>query len=104
MGTRVFRNMRELRAKVRRVCEADRVVLSLHARRTHPELLQRDKIDVVRYGERDRPAANRPPDSGVYVCWTRLRRHGLCRGVYAIVRSGHEEFVLVITAFPEGHR
>jgi hypothetical protein len=101
MPNRVFRDLRELRPTVVRLIEQGRFRISFHARLDHPELNEMDKLEVVRYGGRDRPDSKRPAADGVYVCWARHPVHGLCRGVYAVEQVSNGDLVVVITAFKE---
>ena len=101
MANRAFRDLQELRRTAERLIDEGRFRISAHARVEHPQLTEMDKLEIVRFGGRDRLDAKRPAADAVYVCWARHPLHGLCRGVYAIEQLPSGDLVVVITAFKE---
>lgn len=101
MANRVYSDLNQLRKDTIDLIDRGRVRIHRHARESHPELSELEQIGVVRYGSRPKPDRGRGLSEGVYVCWARLPRHGLCRAVYCIEEGPGGGVVLIITAFVE---
>lgn len=101
MPNQVYSDLNELRRRTNDLIDQGRVRVHYHARESHPELSEFDRIAVVRYGGKIQPSRGRDPSEGVYVCWAMHPSFGLCRGVFCIEESGGGEIVLIITVFVE---
>lgn len=101
MPNRVFTDFNKLRQETNDLIDRGQVRVHIHARKSHPELSEFEQVATVRFGGTPRPDRNRGPSKGVYLCWARLPRHGLCRGVFCIEEIGGGSIVLVTTAFRE---
>lgn len=101
MPNQVYSDFTKLRKETNDLIDQGRVRVLRHARDSHPELSDLDRIAVVRYGRKIQPDRSRNPSEGVYVCWAKHPTHGLCRGVFCIEDSGRGEVVLIITVFVE---
>jgi hypothetical protein len=101
MPNRVYTDLDELRKKVNDLIDRGKVRVSLHARKSHPELSEEEQIGIVRYGSAIQFDHNRPSSDGVYICWARLPNRGLCRAVFCVEETEGGDLVLIITAFQE---
>jgi hypothetical protein len=99
MPNRVYQNFEELRQDVNSLIDSGRVLVHHHARESHSEFSDVERIAVVRYGGQPKADRSRPAKDGVYVCWGRLEGHGLCRGVFCVEETDTAAQVLVITVF-----
>ena len=93
--------MDKLRQAVNDLIGQGRYRIIHHARKAHPEFSDLDRVEVVRWGGRDKPDRKRDPSDGVYLCWLQHPRHGLCRGVYAIEQTPGGEILYIISVMPE---
>src|SRR5205809_4132711 len=100
-NNRVFTDMDKLRQAVNDLVGQGRHRIIHHAREAHPEFSDLDRVEVVRWGGRDKPDRKRDPSDGVYLCWLKHPRHGLCRGVYAIEQTPGGEILYIISVMPE---
>lgn len=98
---RVFADMANLRRAVNDLVDQGRYRVIHHAREAHPEFSDTDRVHVVRWGSRDKPDEKKDPSEGVYLCWLRHPRYGLCRGVYAIEETPLGDVLDIITVMPE---
>ena len=98
---RVFTDMGKLRQAVNDLVDQGRYRVIHHAREAHPEFSDTDRALVVRWKSRDKPDEKRNPSDGVYLCWLRHPRYGLCRGVYAIEETPTGDLLDIISVMPE---
>lgn len=103
MGNRAFDDPADARDEAEHLIDVGRYRLTDHAQDDHPELSPWEKVEVVRYGSRDRLDENRRREEGVSICWAKIQQT-LCRGVYAIEETTYGPILVIITAFPEGDR
>jgi|SRR5579859_3868395 len=101
MPNKVYSDLDELRKQVNDLIDRGRVRVHHHARQSHPEISEFERIAIIRYGGPIRPDSSRKPSEGVYLCWATLRTHGRCRGVFCVEEGAGSETVLIITAFRE---
>jgi hypothetical protein len=98
---RIFTDMGELRQAVNDLISQGRYRVIVHAKEAHPEFDEVDRVHVVRWGTRDRPDEKKAPSEGVYLCWLRHPRFGMCRGVYAIEETPAGDILVIITVMRE---
>jgi hypothetical protein len=99
MQGRAYDRMDALRRDVAILIDANRIRWTTHALYDHQELSLADKVDIIRWGGKDR--VNRDGRGPSYVRWAIHPDHGLCRGVYSVVDTDQGPFVRIITAFKE---
>lgn len=100
MSNRIYRDMRALRRDAEALIDAERYVVTEHARTQHPELTDVDRVVIIRWGSLPQPDAGRPLSDGVYVCWLNHPRLGRCRGCFSVEETAGG-LVVIITAFRE---
>ena len=101
MPNRVYPDLNKLRVEVNDLIDRGQVVVHHHARKSHPEFTDVERIAVVRFGGRIQRDRSRRTEEGVYVCWAQLPSHGLCRAVFCVGADLEGDYLLIITVFGE---